>query len=61
MGGGFGMKDVQPNGHICPYCGKVVYVYEEYTWAQARRAGGRKTFAHMACLYPKKGGRCGKQ
>ncbi len=55
------MVEVKPNGHICPYCGQMVYVYEEYTWAQVRRAGGRKVFVHLACLYPKKGGAHGKQ
>lgn len=55
------MVEVKPNGHICPYCGKEVREDEEYTWAQVRRAEGRKVFVHLACLYPKKGGTHGKQ
>lgn len=54
------MTEVKPNGHICPICGEMVYVYEDYLWAQARRAGGKKTFVHRACLYPKKGDSHGK-
>lgn len=51
---------VVPNGQTCPICGKEVKEDEAYTWATGKGQGGRKTLAHLGCLYPKKGDRRGQ-